>query len=193
MLLELLQEKTDSPEQFLLECKKTLPDFQKNIDTRFPEDLIHFISMPLWVYINLKKKQGIEKAFEIMRIVLLTGGVAKQNILFDPISKKRTFENFIDQELLINKTGSTKWNTLKIISRDKKKFEIRITKCLYHELTTSLQIPEATKLICQVDNAVFNSYLPEEVFFSRGGINRRIADGYPECCFIWENKKESDI
>ena len=63
-------------------------------------------------------------------------------------------------------------------------------KCLYHELTTSLQIPEATKLICQVDNAVFNSYLPEEIIFHRNGLNRRIADGCKECHFVWECKNK---
>ena len=61
---------------------------------------------------------------------------------------------------------------------------------MVHELATFLQIPEATKLICQVDNAVFNSYLPEEIFFHRDGQNRRIADGCNECHFVWEYKKK---
>lgn len=190
ILLELLKDEIPSPECFLKECKLSLPNFESTIDKKFPLDLIKFISMPLWVYINLKNKLGAEKAFEIMRIALLTGGVAKQSILFDSINKPRTFENFIEQELQINKTGTTKWNNLEIISKDKSKFEIKITKCLYHELTTSLQIPEATKLICQVDNAVFNSYLPEEVIFHRNGLNRRIADGCNECHFVWECKNK---
>ncbi len=189
MLLTLLKDEIISPECFLEECKSSLQSFQSTIDKKFPPDLINFISMPLWVYINLKNKLGNEKAFEIMRIVLLTGGVAMQSILFDSINKPRTFENFIEQELQINKTGTTKWNNLEIISKDKNKFEIKITKCLYHELTTSLGIPEATKLICQVDNAVFNSYLPEEVIFHRNGLNQRIADGCNECHFVWECKK----
>ncbi|OOM79053.1 hypothetical protein CLPUN_17800 [Clostridium puniceum] len=190
ILLELLKDEIPSPECFLKECKLSLPNFENTIDKKFPIDLIKFISMPLWVYINLKNKLGPEKAFEIMRIALLTGGVAKQSILFDSINKPRTFENFIEQELQINKTGTTKWNSLEIICRDKSKFEIKITKCLYHELTTSLQIPEATKLICQVDNAVFNSYLPEEIVFHRDGLNRRIADGCNECHFVWKYKNK---
>lgn len=188
ILLELLQDEIPSPECFLQECKSSLPTFQSTIDKKFTPDLIKFISMPLWVYINLKNKLGEKKAFEIMRIALLTGGLAKQSILFDSVNKPRTFENFIKQELQINKTGTTKWNDLEVVCKDENKFEIKITKCLYHELTTSLQIPEATKLICQVDNAVFNSYLPEKITFHRGGINRRIADGCNECHFVWEYK-----
>ncbi|MCI1931738.1 MAG: L-2-amino-thiazoline-4-carboxylic acid hydrolase [Clostridia bacterium] len=190
ILLELLQEEMPSPECFLQECKSSLPTFQSTIDKNFPPDLINFISMPLWVYINLKDKLGEKKAFEIMRIALLTGGLAKQSILFDSVNKPRTFENFIKQELQINKTGTTKWNDLEVVCKNENKFEIKITKCLYHELTTYLQIPEATKLICQVDNAVFNSYLPEEIIFHRNGINQRIADGCNECHFVWEYKNK---
>lgn len=186
ILLDLLQDEISSPEAFLQECKLSLPSFQNTIDKKFPLDLINLISMPLWVYINLKNKLGKDKAFEIMRIALLTGGLAKQSILFDPINKPRTFENFIAQELQINKTGTTKWNDLQIVTQSADKFEIVITKCLYHELTTSLHIPEATKLICQIDNAVFNSYLPEKIIFHRNGVNQRIADGCTKCHFVWE-------
>ncbi len=188
-LLYLLKNEIPFPKIFLLQCKLSLGKFQSAIDPKFPADLVTFITLPLWVYINLKKQLGEQKAFEIMRIALLTGGVAKQNILFDPINKPRNFENFIEQELQINKTGSTKWNTLEIIARSQDKFEIIITKCMYHELTTSLGIPEATQLICQVDNGVFNSYLPEEIVFHRNGLKRRIADGCSECHFVWEYRR----
>jgi len=190
LLLELLKDELPSPKCFLQECLASLPEFQRSIDKKFPAELIQLMSMPLWVYINLKNKLGEGKAFEIMRIALLTGGLAKQSLLFYSVDKPRTFKNFIEQELEINKTGTTKWNDLEIVVRNENKFEIKITRCLYYELATFLQIPEATKLICQVDNAVFNSYLPEEIFFHRDGQNRRIADGCNECHFVWEYKKK---
>ena len=43
-----------------------------------------------------------------------------------------------------------------------------------------------TPIVCQIDNAMFNSYLPDEMTFDRGGIGHRIADGQRECNFIWE-------
>lgn len=190
LLLELLKDELPSPKFFLQECLASLPEFQSSIDKKFPAELIQLMSMPLWVYINLKNKLGEGKAFEIMRIALLTGGLAKQSLLFYSVDKPRTFKNFIEQELEINKTGTTKWNDLEIVVRNENKFEIKITRCLYHELATFLQIPEATKLICQIDNAVFNSYLPEEITFHRDGQNRRIADGCNECHFVWEYKKK---
>ena len=43
-----------------------------------------------------------------------------------------------------------------------------------------------TQVVCQIDNAMFNSYLPDEMVFDRGGAGRRIADGRKECNFVWE-------
>jgi hypothetical protein len=140
----------------------------------------------MWVYLNLKEKIEPRRAFEIMRVAILTAGVAKQSLLFDTVNTERTFDNFIEKELEINQTGTTRWNRLEIVDRSSGRFEIKITRCLYHELAVSLGAPEITPIICQIDNAVFNSYLPEEMKFHRGGENRRIADGDEHCHFIWE-------
>ncbi len=37
-----------------------------------------------------------------------------------------------------------------------------------------------------IDNAMFNSCLPDEMIFDRGGPGLRIADGRHECSFVWE-------
>jgi hypothetical protein len=64
----------------MLTCKLTVGRFEKTIDARFPQELIDLAALPLWVYINLKKKLGENKAFEIMRIAILTGGIAQWNL-----------------------------------------------------------------------------------------------------------------
>jgi hypothetical protein len=58
---------------------------------------------------------------------------------------------------------------------------------MFHELALYLGIPELTPIVWQIDNAVFNSYLPDEMTFDRGGIGRWIADGQHECNFVWES------
>jgi hypothetical protein len=123
-----------------------------------------------------------------MRVAILTGGVAQWSLAYETVEKERTFNNLCDAELLVNKTGPTRWNTMEVVDRTDRRFEIKITRCLYHELTTSLGVPELTPVICQIDNAAFNSYLPDRVIFHRGGPNRRIADGARECNFVWELK-----
>jgi hypothetical protein len=189
LLIGLLREEIRFPALFMLKCSLTVGQLKKRIDPRFPKEFVELISLPAWVYLNLKEKIGQRKALEIMRIALLTGGLAQQNLLFDPVHTERTFDNLIEKELEINHTGTTRWNTLKIVERTSQRFEIRIVRCLYHELAVSLGIPEIVPMICQIDNAVFNSYLPEQVTFNRGGVNRRIADGDTECSFIWEKAR----
>jgi len=186
ILVNLLGNELRFPSLFIIRCRLTLGRFKKRIDKRFPADLVELAGLPLWVYLNLKKRIGQEKALEIMRVALLTAGVAKQNFLFDTVAKGRSFQTFAEQELEINKTGTTKWNTLEVVERTNRRFQIRITRCLYHELAVSVGAPEITPIVCQIDNAVFNSYLPDQMVFHRGGANRRIADGASQCDFIWE-------
>jgi hypothetical protein len=188
ILTHLLRREMRFPRLFLFGCALTVGRFKSRIDKRFPKELVELTALPLWVYINLKKRIGQHKAFEIMRVAVLTGGMVQWNIAYEAVDKGRTFENLCDEELLVSKTGPTKWNTLEVMDRTPRRFEIRVTRCLYHELAQSLGIPEITPVVCQIDNAAFNSYLPDSIVFSRGGPNRRIADGKSECNFIWESR-----
>jgi L-2-amino-thiazoline-4-carboxylic acid hydrolase len=186
ILAHLLSRDMRFPSLFLIRCKLTVGRLTRRIDPKFPQDLIDLAALPLWVYINMKERLGERRAFEIMRIAILTGGLAQWNFQYGAAEKERTLRNLCDAEIEVNKTGFTKWNTLEVVDRSEKRFEIKITRCLYHELTTSLGLPELTPVICQVDNAAFNSYLPDKMVFNRGGPNHRIADGEKECNFIWD-------
>ena len=187
ILTHMLRGKLRFPALFLIKCKLTVGPFRRSIDSsKFPQDLIDLAALPLWVYINLKKKIGQRQAFEIMRVVILTGGIAQWNFQYRAAEKERTFGNLCDAEVEVNKIGFTRWNTLKVIERSENRFQVKITRCLYHELTTALGVPELTPVICQIDNAAFNSYLPDKVVFNRGGPGHRIADGDKECNFVWD-------
>jgi L-2-amino-thiazoline-4-carboxylic acid hydrolase-like protein len=135
---------------------------------------------------QLKERIGQPQASEIMRVAILTGGIAQWNFQYRAAERERTFENLCDAEIEVNKAGFTRWNTLEVVERSARRFEIKITRCLYHELTTALGIPELTPVVCQIDNAAFNSYLPDKVIFNRAGPNHRIADGNKECNFVRE-------
>jgi hypothetical protein len=186
ILLHLLRGKLRFPWLFLLTCKLTVNRFKKTIDPRFPAELVAMCALPLWVYVNLKKRLGQKAAFEIMRVAILTGGVAQWNFAYRAAEEDRTFKNLCDEEIIVNQSGPTRWNTLEVVGRTERRFEIRITRCLYHELTTAMGIPELTPVICQIDNAAFNSYLPDQVVFTRGGPGHRISDGAKQCTFKWD-------
>lgn len=191
ILLHLLRGKVRLPWLFLLKCKLTVNRFKKTIDPRFPAEMVDLCALPLWVYINLKKELGQKQAFEIMRVAIL-GGIAQWNFAYHAADEDRTFGNLCDAEIIVNQSGPTRWNTLEVVERTERRFEIRITRCLYHELTTAMGIPELTPVICQIDNAAFNSYLPDEVVFTRGGPRHRISDGARQCRFKWDFIGASD-
>ena len=188
LLLHLLRDELRFPRVFMWRCVRTLRNFKARIDPRFPVELVDIAALPLWVYINLKRKVGQARAFEIMRVAVLTGGVAQWNLQFQTVDKPRTFDHLCEQELLVNKTGLTRWNTLEVVEQTERRFEVKVTRCLYHELAVSLGVPEITPIVCQIDNAGFNSYLPDEVRFHRGGPGHRISDGAKDCRFVWERE-----
>ena len=81
---------------------------------------------------------------------------------------------------------------MEVIERSARRFEIKITRCMFHEFAISAGIPELTPVVCQIDNAMFNSYLPDEMTFDRGLLGGRIADGKRECNFVWKLHKLPD-
>ena len=122
VLLHLLRSEIRFPRLFLLRCRLTVGRFKKTINPKFPRELIDLAALPLWVYLNLKEKIGERKAFEAMRVAILTGGIAQWNLAYRASEKKRTFENLCDAELEVNRTGPTKWNTLEVVERTARRF-----------------------------------------------------------------------
>src|SRR6266568_2082760 len=117
VLVHLLGREMRFPRLFLFRCALTVGRFKRGFDQRFPKELVELTALPLWVYINLKKQIGQQKAFEIMRVAILTGGTAQWNIAYETVDKERTFENLCEEELLVSKTGPTRWNTLEVVDR----------------------------------------------------------------------------
>jgi len=171
---------------FLLGRKLGVGRFKKALYPRFPRELVDLGALPAYVYLGLKERLGQRKAFEIMRVVLLTGGTAAQNLQFDTVDRERTFENFSALEIENNRNGLVRWNKVEVVERGARRFGLNVTRCMFHEFATAIGAPEMTPIICQIDNAMFNSYLPDRMIFDRGGPGKRIADGAPHCTFVWE-------
>lgn len=122
-----------------------------------------------------------------MRAVVIVLGLSVQQSNFRNIEDKRTFKNLIAYQQRTNREGPTRLNKMEIIEQSEKRYEFKVTKCLFFEFFSSLGIKELTSLMCSIDNAIFNSYLPEQVCFHRGGLDNRIIDGSESCSFIIEN------
>ena len=57
---------------------------------------------------------------------------------------------------------------------------------MFFKLFEKLEVPELTSIMCSVDNAIFNFYLPNSIVFSRK-IGNTIFEGKKECDFSIKN------
>ena len=190
LALGILQGYIKRPLWFLLTTLISLPGFRKKIPKDLPKEFRKITALQTWMYIRLKSKVGQEKAYEIVRAFVLPVGLAVQQGNFRNVESPRTFENLIAYQQRTNREGPTRWNEMEIVEQSDQKYEFRVKNCMFHEFYTQLGIPELTKLMCEVDNAIFNTYLPEEVIFHRNGIGNRIVDGATECHFVIERHHE---
>jgi len=174
------------PLWFVLCTAATIPKFMKQVPEGMPCEFIKSTALQTWMYMRLKKAAGQEKAFEVMRAFLVPAGLAVQQANFRTVEHGRTFENLVKFQQQTNAEGPTRWNEMEVIEQSPARYEFRVYKCMFYELYSRLGIPEFTKIMCAVDNAIFNTYLPDTCVFHRNGADNRIADGAKACHFVIE-------
>jgi len=179
-----------NPLFFLLGTAVSFLRFKKHLSTGFPDEFVKVVAFPAWLYIRLKERLGQERAFEIIRNVFLTAGLAVQLGNFRAAEAPRTFENLISYQQQANREGPTRWNKMEILEQNDTKYEFRVHNCMFYDFFSRIGIPELTAVMCSVDNAIFNVYLPEDVTFHRNGCGNRIANGAPSCHFVLEHHIE---
>jgi len=187
MALGILQGYLRHPVWFLLTTVLTLPRFKRRLPRDLPRDFVGITALQTWMYLRLKEQVGREKAFELVRACILPIGLALQQGSLRAVEEPRTFENLVVYQQRTNREGPTRWNKMEVLEQSEHRYEFRVSRCLFHDLYTQLGTPELTRLMCEVDNAIFNTYLPEQVTFHRNGIGNRLADGAPECHFVLEH------
>ncbi len=61
-------------------------------------------------------------------------------------------------------------------------YEYRVTSCLFFRFFKQMGCPELCTIMCAIDNAIFNSYLPNEIVFTRYP-GETMAEGARDCRF----------
>lgn len=189
ILLGVLKGYIKHPLWFLMRSKIAFKTYKKQVQIELPNDFIDTAGFIACIYTRLRSKIGQEKAFEIIRASVLTSGLAVQQASFKNVEEKRTLKHLIKYQQKTNREGTTRLNTMEVIEASEHRYEFRITRCLFHELFTHLKVPELTSIFCSIDNAIFNTYLPEELTFHRNGLNNTFVQGNKYCEFVIENNK----
>lgn len=187
-----------NPLTVLIQAAAGLGALKKQFQGEYPKEFLVSAGFLYALYQALKKRHSEHLAFEICRIAALSSGIAVQMAHFGSVEIGRSFENLLKEHQQTIKTGSTSLNQTEILEvnsecvtngEKKRLYHFRVTRCAFYDFFNCLGVPRLTTLFCAVDNAVFNAYLPEELFFSRMGKSETIPKGAEQCTFLIEGDR----
>lgn len=172
---------------FVLRLLFTFGRFKRGIQSELPKEFIESTAFIAHLYVSLQEKMDKNKAFEVTRAVVMTTGLAMQQANFRNVEDERTYNNLIKYQKRTNKEGTTKLNTMEIIEETETRYEFIVTRCMFFEFFSELGMKELTSILCSVDNAIFGSYMGDELAFHRSGKENTIFSGGSMCRFVIEN------
>jgi hypothetical protein len=196
MAYGILREYMKHPAWFLFWSVLTIHKLKKKLPSDVPKDFAKTLALEAWMYMRLKDKIGQERALALMRAVVIPVAIAWYGASFRVVEASHSYDNIIKFHELVHAKMIEEDENLIIDERSNERYTYRNTFCPWHDLLTKLGIPELTEPYCAIDNGLYNTYLPGEIIFHRGGIGKTIASGAPFCQYIYEHlspesKKES--
>ncbi len=159
----------------------------KNTET----ELFKRLSLVAASYMGLQAKFGKEKAFKIMRKIIVPIGCNEPMILLQSLktSGKKPMELLINYLDLVDKKGMGRFCNRKYKNRNNNICHRIVTKCPFHGFFTETGTPELTRLFCEVDKEFYSKAFPDLKFHRGSSWENTIAYGKGHCDFIFEKKK----
>ena len=177
------------PAWFVVQTLLTLGRFKRTLPSDVSKEFAETVALEAWMYLRLKEKLGQDKAFALMRAVMIPVAMVRYGAGFRIVEAPRTYENIIRFHEMLYEKMLTEDGNLKIDEHNDSRYTYRNFFCPWNDLFRKLGIPELTEPYCAIDNGLYNTYLPGEIIFHRGGVNRTIASGAPYCQYIYEHHK----
>jgi hypothetical protein len=142
------------------------------------------------VYLELQKKLGKEKAFEIMKNILIPIGCNEQWKHFQSLEVlgKKPMEKFMEFNDLMDRKGAPQFNKRKYIKQDDYICHFVITRCVFYDFFAEVGTPELTTMFCEVDREFFPKAFPDFNFHRGNSWENTIAYGKDHCKFVFEKK-----
>jgi len=187
MAYGILREYLKHPLWFMIRSALTLNQFNRKLPEDVPKDFAKTVAFDAWMYMRLKKKIGQEKALALMRAVIVPTALAWYGAGFRLVEAPRSYDNIIKFHEMVHEKMIKEDGNLIIDERREDRYTYRNTFCPWHDLLKKMGIPELTESYCAIDNGLYNTYLPNEIIFHRGGLGKTIASGAPFCQYIYEH------
>ena len=166
-----------------------VPRLKKQLPKKLSDDIKKQAAIIASMYIVMKEKVDKERALSTVQAIITPVAIAVQLGNFRYAETERSFESLKKYHEMAISESPTRTNIKEIIESSDKKYHFRVKSCLHMGLFKRLGVPELTRIMCNVDNALYNIYCPDKVLFHRNGQGNTIFEGSKYCEFICENKE----
>lgn len=140
------------------------------------------------MYLELGNKFNKEKAFEIMRKIIVPIGLNESltDLRSLKISRKNPLELLISYLDLVDEKGAGRFCKREYSKKNMDICHRVVTKCPFDGFFSEAETPELTKLFCEVDKQFYSKAFPELKFHRGSSWENTIAYGKDHCEFIFE-------
>ncbi len=161
--------------------------YEEGPETKFVKRL----SLPSALFLGLQEGFGKERAFDIMRRIIIPIGYNQQweHLKSLRLSDKEPMKRLMAFNDLMDMKGAPRFNRRKYVERNDDICHFVITKCVFKDFFNEAATPELTRLFCDVDREFFPKAFPDLEFHRGGSWENTIAHGKDHCEFIFERRK----
>ena len=140
------------------------------------------------MYKELTAKYSEDMAFDIVRRIVVQIGFEEQSVHASNMegnweTEFARLEAFHD---LMDEKGGPRFNTRTFLQREENLCHFQVTRCVFHDFFYSIDVPELTRLFCEVDRVFFTTEFPSVKFHRNGSWENTIAYGKEFCEFVFE-------
>lgn len=159
---------------------------EKGAESKFAKRL----SISAVIFLNLIEKMGKERAFEIMRKILVPTSCNEQwkNLSSLNISHKKSMDKLFAFYDFMGKGGVGQFVQRTLIKQDDNILHYEVRNCIFARFYKETGMPELTQLFCEVDKEFFPKAFPGIKFHRGDSWENTIAYGKDHCEFIFEKK-----
>jgi len=152
-------------------------------------EFVKRLSFASALYLELQEKLHKDKAFEIMKDMLVPIGCNEQWAYLHTLANKgNPMENLMAFNDLMDKIGTPRFNRREYVKRSDSICHFVITRCVFHDFFSEAGTPELTKLFCEIDRAFFPGAFSALEFHRGNSWENTIAYGKDHCEFVFQRK-----
>jgi hypothetical protein len=160
-------------------------------------NFVRRLAFPAALYFQIRNMPGMgeEKALQIAEKLILGLGLREQWNHLKPLhtAEPSGMQRLMAFHDLMDEKGAPRFNTRIYKESTENRCHFVITRCVFKDFFAEVGAPELTRFFCEVDSRFFPDAFPDFNFHRGDSWENTIAYGKPECEFVFEKKKKSEM